>query len=75
MVSKSLFKIMALWLSFKLCTAEEANFPYPVDDDEFVELQYIVEVEDNNKGQQTKQDILNGIPPGNSAKFSTKQFC
>ena len=60
MVSKSVLKIIAVWLSFNLCTAEEPTFSYPTgNDDEFIDNQYIVEFRRNNRGEESKLALFN----------------
>ena len=50
---------MAFWLSLSLvCTAEEPTFPHPVDDDEFMNNQYIVQFTRNKKGEESKQRLF-----------------
>ena len=60
MVSKSVFKILSIWLFSNICAAEGPTIPYPVDDDDFIELQYIVEVHNNSEGKKTKEKLKNG---------------
>ena len=59
MVSKTVLKVFAVWLSFNLCTAEEPTFSYPTGtDNDFMDNQYIVEFRRSKMGEESKQALF-----------------
>ena len=58
MVSKSIFTILALFLSFNQCPAEEPTYPYEELDDDSLSNQFIVEFKKNAKGRGTRERLF-----------------